>query len=133
MLFLVVAATIGTAVFVVRQPTGSLFTEFYILGTGGIAADYPTSVLPGENIDVNLGIVNHERASTTYKVEVFIGEQSLRAVGPLTLKPEERWEKPVQVATGKAGLHQKLEYRLYRSQDKTPYLVLYLWVDVTER
>ncbi len=132
-LFLIIAATVGTAIFVARQPAGSSFTEFYILGPGGVAADYQTSVLPGGNINVNLGIVNHERATTTYRVEVFIGEQSLKLVGPFTLENEEKWEEPVQVAAGRTGLHQKVEYRLYRSQDMSPYLVLYIWIDVVAR
>lgn len=50
--------------------SGEPYTEFYILGPGGEAADYPTNLSTGETEEVIVGIGNQERQDVTYRVVV---------------------------------------------------------------
>ena len=66
---IVVAA--GTLGFVVLTPRpGESLTEFFILGPGGNASGYPTSLNVSQPGTVILGIVNHDAATVNYPVRV---------------------------------------------------------------
>ena len=136
-----IVGAIGTLGYVVATPkVGEKFTEFYVLGPDGKAANYTTELKVGEEGRVILGIVNHEQERVSYKVEVWInGEQAELRVGEedrdeirVDLEHEEKWEKEVGFVPQKAGEKQKVEFVLYK--DGEPYFEepLYLWVDVEE-
>lgn len=129
-----IIGTIGTIAYVVQTPRASeKFTEFYILGPGGKAVDYPRETSPGITSQVIAGIVNREQATITYRIEVNIDGQKPAQIGPLTLKPDEKWEQPVSFNATKPGLAQKVEFRLFRGEETEPYRLLHLWLDVNER
>jgi len=71
-----VAAILGslsTLGYVLATPRiGERFTEFYILGPGGKAENYPTQLRVGEEGRVIVGIVNREHEPSSYRVEVWI-------------------------------------------------------------
>lgn len=70
-----VLVAVATTVFIVVVPKeGEKFTEFYILGPGGKAADYPTEFMAGTPQTVIIGIGNHEYREVTYTVETFAVE-----------------------------------------------------------
>ncbi len=72
-LIIAILTSIGTLAYVVTHPKpGEAFTEFYILGPGGKAADYPTDLFAGENGTVIIGIVNHEHRNVTYYVQIWL-------------------------------------------------------------
>lgn len=72
-LIIAIAAAVITTAFVIVVPKeGEKFTEFYILGTGGIAAEYPTRFPAGEPQTVIIGIGNHEYRNVTYAVETIL-------------------------------------------------------------
>jgi|GEM_PF-1063548 len=72
LLFVAILVLIGTTVFVILFPQdGERFTEFYILGATGKAADYPTQFWQGARQSVTVGIENHEHRNVTYDVEVY--------------------------------------------------------------
>lgn len=72
-LIIAIFSSIVTLGYVITHPKpGEAFTEFYILGPGGKAADYPTELFAGENATVILGIANHEHRNVTYHVEVWL-------------------------------------------------------------
>jgi len=136
-----IVGAIGTLGYVVATPkVGEKFTEFYVLGTEGEAANYTTELKVGEEGRVILGIVNHEQEEASYAVEVWIdGEKAkLRFEGEdkdeisVELENEGKWEKEVGFVPQKAGEEQKVEFVLYK--DGEPYFEepLYLWVDVEE-
>ncbi len=81
---------------------GEKFTEFYILGKNGIAEDYPSKTIKGMEETVLLGIINNERRSSTYKVELSIEGLLEKEVGPLTLEHGEKWEKEVTFSVNEA-------------------------------
>ncbi|MBR1368851.1 hypothetical protein RJ53_04720 [Methanocalculus chunghsingensis] len=63
---------IGTTIYVIVVPKeGEKFTEFYILGEKGKAADYPTNFQAGTEQFVIIGIGNHEYRNVTYTTQVF--------------------------------------------------------------
>ncbi|KLK87515.1 hypothetical protein SZ63_10655 [Methanoculleus sediminis] len=70
-----VLVAIATTIFVTAVPKeGEKFTEFYILGPRGKAADYPTEFMSGTPQTVIIGIGNHEYQDITYTVETFAVE-----------------------------------------------------------
>ena len=72
-LVIAIISSIATLAYVITHPKpGEKFTEFYILGPNGKAADYPTKLFVGENATVILGIANHEYRNVTYYVEVWL-------------------------------------------------------------
>jgi len=72
-LIIAIITSIGTLAYVITHPKpGERFTEFYILGPGGKAADYPTQLRAGQNGTVIIGIVNHEGRNVTYYVQIWL-------------------------------------------------------------
>ncbi|MCQ1537744.1 DUF1616 domain-containing protein [Methanocalculus taiwanensis] len=63
---------IGTTIYVIVVPKeGEKFTEFYILGEKGKAADYPTNFRAGTEQFVIIGIGNHEYRNVTYTAMIY--------------------------------------------------------------
>jgi uncharacterized membrane protein len=72
-LLLAILAAVGTTIFVIVVPReGERFTEFFILGGKGMAADYPERVLVGRNNSMFIGIGNHEYRTVNYTVETYL-------------------------------------------------------------
>ena len=66
-------AAVCTTIGVIFIPkTGERFTEFYILGQNGTAADYPTNIVEGSSEQVIIGIDNREYQNTNYVVEMWL-------------------------------------------------------------
>ena len=126
-LIIAVAATIYIVVF--PQP-GEKFTEFYILGANGKAADYPTNLTAGESGNVTIGIVNHEYTNTTYHLVVKINQTILEDEN-ITLTNNEKKEIPFTFKLHE-GNNRKLEFLLYKLPDtQNVYRSLYMYINVT--
>ncbi|MBC7334248.1 MAG: DUF1616 domain-containing protein [Actinobacteria bacterium] len=68
-----ILTSIVTLIYVIVTPRqGERFTEFYILGPGRKASDYPTRMWAGQNATVIIGIVNHEYRTVNYTVEIWL-------------------------------------------------------------
>jgi len=121
--------TLGYAIAIPRE--GETFTEFYLLGQEGKAADYPTALKVGEEGKVVLGVVNHEGKEVSYRVEVVLGSKSSAEAGPVVLVDEQKWEGEVSFVPEVAGENQKVEFLLYKDGEIEPCLEpLHLWVNV---
>jgi uncharacterized membrane protein len=133
-LVVAILGALGTLGYIIATPkAGETFTEFYILGPGGEAADYPTELKVGEEGSVTVGIINHEGKEVSYRVEVAIGDKKSTEVGPVTLADEQKWEGEVGFVPEVVGQDQKVEFLLYKDGEVEPYLEpLRLWVDVTK-
>jgi uncharacterized membrane protein len=129
-----ILATLGTLGYVIATPkVGETFTEFYILGLDGKAANYPKELKVGEKGEVIVGIVNHEGKEVSYRVEVVVGSRESTEVGPVVLVDEQKWEGEVSFVPEVAGENQKVEFLLYKDGEVEPCLEpLHLWVDVKE-
>jgi uncharacterized membrane protein len=114
--------------FVASPRAGERFTEFYILGPGGKAEDYPTNLTIGENGTVILGIVNHEYEEVNYSIVIWLDNETIGVIGNITLKHEEKWEQNYSFTPEKAGDKMKLEFLLFREGLDEPYRSLHLWI-----
>lgn len=72
MLVVLIAAVCTTIMVILMPNEGEKFTEFYILGQNGTAADYPTTLIEGSSEQVIIGIGNHEYQNTHYVVEIWL-------------------------------------------------------------
>jgi uncharacterized membrane protein len=69
----------GVGITIFFPPQAERFTEFYILGTGGLASDYPTTVLRGEDQNLTIGIGNREGRDIGYTLEIMASQAFLDA------------------------------------------------------
>ncbi len=117
---------------IVTPKQGEKFTEFYILGPEGMAYDYPTSVMAGNNSTVIVGVVNHEYSLVNYTMHISLNNSTILGK-EMALEHNQTWEKPVVYVLNKPGDSQKLEFLLYMEKNFTaPYRDLHLWVNVSE-
>jgi uncharacterized membrane protein len=132
-LLLTIIMSILALVYVVVSPKQSeKFTEFYILGQGGKAYDYPTRVQAGNTSTVIVGVVNHEFALVNYTMWLSLNNSSILSKD-LVLQHNQTWEEPVIYILNKTGDEQKLEFLLYKEGNYTgPYRDLHLWVNVSK-
>lgn len=131
-------ASITIAIFVtvytiIMPKQGEAFTEFYILGPGKMASDYPTNLVVGDTGRVIIGVVNNEYANVSYLLEVkldgVIIDQKI-----IHLEHKKTWEETLTFQVEKRGQNQKLEFLLYKYPNpvkKSVYRSIHLFVDVT--
>lgn len=130
---LTIMGAVVALIYVITVPVpGDVFTEFYILGPGGKAADYPARLRVGEEGEVTLGIVNQERETTYYRVEVRIEGVTNSELGPIVLKHGEKFERITTFTPNKPGFRQKVEFLLYKQGQSDIYDSLHLLVNVEE-
>ena len=125
--------TVFALVYIIVTPKqGEKFTEFYILGQGGKAYDYPTKVAIGNKSTVIVGVVNHEYAEVNYTIQVRLNNSTILSQ-EVTLQHNQTWERPEQYVLERPGYKQKLEFLLFKERNFTaPYRELHLWVNVSE-
>jgi len=128
--------SVVTLVYVVVTPKqGERFTEFYILGSGGMADNYSTNLVAGESVDVVVGIVNHEYAPLNYSLELRLNNETMDipdSYRHISLEHNDTWEQPLSFAPELTGSDMKLQYLLYREDNMSQsYRDLHLWINVT--
>ncbi len=128
----IVVALSGIVYFVVTPQQNEKFTEFYILGSEGKAENYPQQVMLGANVDVIMGVVNHEHQPARYRVEITINGVRSEEVDIGTLAHEQKWEKEISFVAQPPGDKQKVEFWLYKDNKVEPSLQdpLRLYVDI---
>ncbi|MCZ7383832.1 MAG: DUF1616 domain-containing protein [Candidatus Methanoperedens sp.] len=128
-LILSIIASLFTLVYVIVTPKqGEKFTEFYLLGPGGKAADYPGEVIPGAPINLIIGVVNHEYSDVNYTLLVQVKNDTFME-RKILLSNNETWEKPVNFTINRTGSNLKLEFLLYREGNGIPYRETHLWIN----
>lgn len=131
LLVVAILGTIGTLVYVVQTPKiGEQFTEFYILGEGGKAENYPRALVVGEEAKVTAVIVNHEQKTMEYRVRVTVDGKQVQDISPIILANEEKWEQEVTFTATRVGENQRVEFQLYQGADGQLEHTLRLWIDV---
>jgi len=130
-LIISIILAISTTVYIIVKPKqGEKFTEFYILGPDGKASDYPTNLSNGDVGRVIIGVVNHEYATTDYKLLVKVGNRTLKN-DTLTLKNGQKKEIPFNFTAGNNG-QKKMQFLLYKLPDQEKaYRSLHLWLNIT--
>jgi uncharacterized membrane protein len=129
-LIISIILAIGTTVYIIVKPKqGEKFTEFYILGSGGKASDYPTNLTSGQTGELIIGLVNHEYSTVNYNLVVKVDNSTLKEE-QITLKNNEKREIPFNFTAGSPG-QKKMEFLLYKLPDQTNlYRSLHLWINV---
>ena len=123
---------LGVTGYFVATSSGSSesFTEFYVLGPGRMAEDYPSVITLGDDADVFVGVINREGEDTTYRFEVRIDGDVTDELESVHLVEGATWENRVTIVPAHVGPGQKVEFLLYREGDGDPYRNLHLFIDV---
>jgi uncharacterized membrane protein len=130
LLVISIAAALFALVYVIASPKqGERFTEFYILGKGGLAADYPTSLERDGNASITVGVVNHEFETLDYNVQILLSNSTLNHTD-IRLEHNSSWEGEMAFTPLNSGEALKLEFLLFKNESTDPYRSLHLWVDV---
>jgi len=131
-LTLLILGILGTVGYVISIPKSQdKYSEFYVLDAQGNSDNYPSTVSLGQNIEVTLGIVNHENESTVYKIEMNISGVNAGDIGPINLNNKGKWEQLVTVTPTQTGSNQKVEFLLFVGAETTPSQTLFIWINVT--
>jgi uncharacterized membrane protein len=130
-LVIAIGAALGSLVYVIAGPKKTeQFTEFYILGQGQTAQDYPNELAPGEEGRVTVGVINHEDAQVTYGLYARIDGKLLRIhldgaerdEVRITLANGEKWQKEIGFVPQEASEQlQKVEFLLSKSNAEPQY------------
>jgi uncharacterized membrane protein len=114
-------------------------TEFYMLGSRGLADEYPREAVVGQELGVTLGVTNKERSSHTYRVEVWVEDtwntsrrEQVASYGPIELKRGTGSESPIAWRMPWSGPDQQVELLLFDGDGTSPYRRLLLFIDVEE-
>ncbi len=138
-LVLVACGTIGTLIYTMVVPkTGSAYTEFYVLNSQGVAADYPYGISSGDTESVILVVINHENRTVDYRIEVQIDNDPDDGIDPITLdtidninlENEEKYEIPASFTPQSIGEGQKVYFILFKDGETQSYLELNLTINV---
>jgi len=128
-LIISIVVALGALVYVIQAPKkGETFTEFYILGPGGMADSYPKEFVLGESKLVIVGIVNHEYETATYIIEMVLEGGTIWSK-TYTLGDGDKIEEEIQITPLKIGEDMKLEFLLFKGGEQ--YRDLHLWITVT--
>ncbi len=134
----IITASALTIYVIITPKKGEEFTEFYILGEGGNASGYPSSLSVGEEGTVIVGVVNHEYEPVAYlfRAEIeneTIGERNVQLAHNETVE----FLFTFSFSGGEKG-KKKLEFLLFKQNQNqresinltASYRELHLWIDV---
>lgn len=131
MILSIIFAISTTAYLITKPKLGESFTEFYLLGPGGKASDYPTNLTVGQNASVIIGIVNHEHQTVNYHL-LITSDGLILSDQNLTVQDNNKIEIPYNFSLNSTG-NKKIEFLLYKLPDNTNlYRSLHLFVNVTQ-
>jgi uncharacterized membrane protein len=120
--------------FIINPIHNDKFTEFYILGPGAIADEYPTDLVFGNFDTLIVGVVNHEYKVMNYTIALELDNESLlREPIKITLAHNETWEEKVEFVPDKIGKGMKLQFLLFNENNRiVPYREVHLYIDVLD-
>lgn len=123
-----------TAYIVVSPPHAEKFTEFYLLGPGGNADNYPALMDLGDSETVTVGVVNHEYRDVDYDLAVVLDDGVHKVklyTQKLSLANNDTYQGAINFKPTMNGTRMKLDFLLYADGDLTvPYRECYLYIDV---
>lgn len=120
-LVLVILGGIGAYGFIMAKPAPEQpFTEFYLLGTGGEADDYPSSLAAGETGVVIVGIANHEGRTAEYRLQIYVDGEVLSETAPIIIPDGESRENETAFSITRPGESRKVEFLLFRDGSGVP-------------
>lgn len=113
-------------------------TEFYMLGSGRMAEDFPREAQVGPPVQITLGITNLERDDHAYRLEIWAVDpwsegrrQLVSQTDPFLVERGTRREALLAWQMPWSGDDQQVEFLLFIDKEPQPYRSLRLWLDVT--
>lgn len=142
----IIVLVLGILCYIAAVPnSGERYTEFYVLGPGGKAEDYPRSLKIDENEVVALGVVNHEYRKVTYNIEVRLDGSKNQDIGPIKLEHGQKWQESIGLLVPETFQKEKIrnvdeitskkikvEFLLTKDGLNELYKSLHLWADVKQ-
>ena len=154
-LTVLILIAIITTIYVITVPRdGERFTEFFILGENRTAADYPDTIIIGQDYPVYVSVRNHEYRNITYTIETWMirsefdnmtNRSYITAMDPndrlsLTLPHNETTIIPYNISADKMG-YNRVDFLLFdeivpgfniagSDRINASYRDLHLWVTV---
>jgi len=126
--FLLVLLAGGRLLWVTEQ-TNPQFSEFYLVGENGLAADYPASVLSGEFVTTTVGIINHEGREMIYGLAYQLDNRPPVALETTLLADGKHREYMIDLPLSETlGFH-KVGLFLWDVKSQKALGKLYLWVN----
>ena len=122
----------ATAWVVHTSPTNRTTSEFYMLGSGGLAQDYPRQVVVGQPIELTGGITNLEPDAQTFRVEISSQDRKVGSAGPFKLQPGETRQFPLSFSLSEPSQDVQVIFSLFLDDQTQPYRRLELWLSVVE-
>lgn len=127
-LLLMLAFAIMALIMISRlQPA---YTEFYLLGEQGQAQDYPREVTQGGEIQVRVGVENHEGTATTYRIAAVLDQTVLSQNDGFILQPNQVYIEDMILRIDTPASDASIQLLLFRADETTPYRTLRLWLRV---
>ncbi len=134
---ILLTATLAAAAILLLPRPAQFFTEFFLLGPEGLAESYPRQAHVGEDLQVTLGIANHEDGDRAYRLEVWVTDtwnperrQQVFAAGPIPLDQGQTFESSLPWRMPWAGKDQQVDFLLFLGDNPLPYRSLRLTLDV---
>jgi uncharacterized membrane protein len=128
---LVLGVTVGRLLWISSR-TVPQFTEFYLLGSKGLAGGYPKHTQVGHPITVTIGIVHHGKNPQSYDLLYRIDNEGYVFAKSVVLDDGEQWESEVEIYPLETSKRQKIVFDLHKEGQEFPYDTLHLWIDVSE-
>lgn len=107
-------------------------TEFFVLGSEGLAESYPKEATAGEPVTVTVGITNGEGETLSYRVAAYSGSARVSSSESMSIESGRTWTGRLDLTMSSPGLDQEVRIDLFTGGAKEPYRTLRLWIDVLE-
>ncbi|WP_292465025.1 DUF1616 domain-containing protein [Methanolobus sp.] len=131
MIAMVLSIILAGAMFVYAKETREkeTFTALYILGDGGKAENYPSTLSMTQPTSIIAGIENYEHEDVNYILQVRL-DGTVLGQKEISLQHKEKWEQELKIKTAayKQG-RQRLDFLLYKeTATGGAYRSVHLWV-----
>lgn len=127
-----VIAVVALAVIVLIPSPKEYYTEFYILGPGGLAQNFLQTAQVDQPITTLIGISNNEDTKVRYHIEIYHDSRMIGKLGPFELDRGEMLEQPFTFTPSQADPDMLIEFLLFRDNLPEVYRKLHLWITVEE-
>ncbi len=157
-LIIAILGTVGTLIYTVANPkVGEKFTEFYILGKNGQAADYPQNftmsngvvksvdygngtIVKEDSAKMTIGIINRQQEEMSYQVQIFINDvltamehngSTVNSINSIILQNDEKYETEIGFTPITLGSNQRVDIVLLVNGE--PYFddPIHIWINVS--
>ena len=130
---IIILGAVAAVIYAITVPAPEdAFTEFYLLGPGGKAADYPVELKVDREAEITLVIVNREHEAMSYRVEIMVDGITRSELGPVLLEHDGMFEHVVNFTPENHAGEQTVEFLLYNQRQSDIYDTLYLLVKAKE-